>query len=347
MNIIFYIISILLLLFTSCKKEEQPIVQIDAQQGFYVVNEGNFTWGNSSLSFYDEQKNTVESNIFYKINGVPLGDVAMDMKIINNKGFITVNNSGMIYVVEPNNAKHVATITNFTSPRFILPINDSIAYVSDLYSPYISIINTKNFQNVGQIFVGRSTETMLLWKNKVFACNWSFGSKVYVMDALQHRCIDSIQVGLQPNSICIDKNETIWVLCDGGYYGNPVGHEISSLWKINPYTFHATKQLTFPSLNYPAKSLAINNSLDSLYFIWNDVYKYSISDTLFPQTAFVNSNGANFYHISIHPYKPEIIICNAKNYTSNGEISIWSINGQLIGKKMVGINPGTICFITQ
>ncbi|NMC99677.1 MAG: hypothetical protein GYA62_08155, partial [Bacteroidales bacterium] len=43
--------------------------------------------------------------------------------------------------------------------------------------------------------------------------------------------------------------------------------------------------------------------------------------------------------ISIHPYKPEIIICNAKNYTSNGEISIWSINGQLIGKKWSALIP--------
>lgn len=342
-SIIFIIITLILL--NACKKEEKPTSQIDAQQGFYVVNEGNFTWGNSSLSYYDEKTKSVETDVFYKANQVPLGDVALDMKIIHDKGFITINNSGIIYVIHPKNSKHMATISNFTSPRYILPINDSIAYISDLYSPYITLINTKTNRRVGQIFIGKSTESMLLWKNKVFACNWSFGNKVFVIDITQNQCIDSIPVGLQPNSLTIDKNENIWVLCDGGYTGNPMGHEKSSLWKINPYTNQATKHLSFPSLSYPAKSLCINNTNDSLYFIWNDIYKISVNDTMFPSYPFINANEANFYQISIHPTKPELIACDAKNYTSNGELSIFNTNGQLIEKKSVGINPRTICFI--
>ncbi|NSW46026.1 MAG: YncE family protein [Bacteroidales bacterium] len=340
----FFFLFFYTIILLSCKKENPTSETISTSSGFFIVNEGNYTWGNSSLSFYNETNQRIENNIFYKANQVPLGDVAFDMKIINSKGFITVNNSGLIYVINPENAKYIATISSFISPRYILPINDSLAYVSDLYSPYISIINTKKYQKTAQIFIGKSTESMVLWQNKVFACNWSFGNKIFVVDIHQHQCIDSIQVGLQPNSIQLDKNGNIWVLCDGGYNGNPIGHEKASLWKINPQTHEAVKKISMPSLDYPANSLSINSNADSLYFIWKDIFKVSIYDTVLPSEPFIRADNANFYSLTIHTKLPRLIVCDAKNYVANGEVRIYYLNGTLLDSKETGIIPRTICF---
>jgi hypothetical protein len=336
-------IFFLSLLLFSCKKEEKPSPLIISNNGFYIINEGNYTWGNSSLSYYDEQKYEIENNVFYNVNQVPLGDVAMDMKMIHGKGFITINNSGIIYVMEPQTAKYVATIGGLTSPRYILPVNDSLAYVTDLYSPYISIINTQTYQKTGQIFIGKSTETMVKWNNELFVTGWSFNNKVYVIDINQHNLIDSITVGLQPNSIAMDKNNNLWVLCDGGYTGNPIGYEKSSLWKINSGTRQVIKSFYLPNLSYAARSLIINNSADTLYFIWHDVYKMSFQDSILPQQPFIAAGSANFYSLWEHPSKPWFIVTDAKNYTSNGDVCIYNLNGTLLEKKQAGIIPRSFC----
>jgi|YNPMSStandDraft_1061717.scaffolds.fasta_scaffold00167_18 hypothetical protein len=328
----------------SCSKESQKNELSNNKKGFFIVNEGNFTWGNSSLSFYDEINSTIDNDIFFKANQVPLGDVAFDMKIINNKGFISINNSGIIYVINPENSKHIKTISGFISPRYILPINDSIAYVSDLYSPYITIIHTEKLQKHGTIFIGSSTESMVKVNNKVFVTSWSFKQKVYVINTITHNTIDSIIVGKQPQSIVVDKNDKIWILCDGGYQGNPIGHEAPSLWKINTLSHQVENVIIFPSLNYMARSLSINQNKDSLTFIYHHIYRISVNDTIFPNNYWLASNNKNYYTVWHHPKKPWLIISDAKNYVSRGSVLIYSTSKQLLNEIETGIIPSAFCY---
>lgn len=343
-NVLFILSSIILFLY-ACKKEnddtQPPIQNI---KGFFIVNEGNFTWGNSSLSFFDENQQQINNDVFYKANQTVLGDVAMDMKIIHNRGFIVVNNSGLIYVVDPATSKHLATIGNLISPRYILPINDTLAYVSDLYSPYMAIIHTTKLTKYGQIWVGSSTEAMVKTSNKVFVTSWSFKQKVYVIDVLQHAVIDSILVGKQPQSIVADKNDNVWVLCDGGYPGNPIGHEAPSLWKINSQTHQIEHSIYFPSNQYSARSLVINTTKDTLTFIYKHIYRMAINDTIFPTAPTITSSTQNFYTLWHHPSKPWLIASDAKNYVANGSVLIYHNNTQLLYQLQSGVIPSAFCY---
>ncbi len=339
---------IIIIFFHSCKKEYNDIqTQVQNTKGFFIVNEGNFTWGNSSLSFYDEQTHRVNNDIFYKANQTVLGDVAMDMKIIHNRGFIVVNNSGLIYVVDPVTVKHLATIGNLTSPRYILPINDTLAYVSDLYSRYITVIHTTKLIKYSQIWVGSSTEAMIKVMNKVFVTSWSFKEKVYVIDVLQHHVIDSIIVGKQPQSIVSDKHNNVWVLCDGGYPGNPIGQEAPSLWKINSQNHQVERSIYFPSSQYSARSLVINFTKDTLAFIYKHIYHMAINDTLLPPAPLISSSMQNFYTLWYHPLKPWLIVSDAKNYVANGDVLIYNLNGQQLYKFQSGVIPSAFCYYNK
>ena len=94
----------LLLLCTACMKWEYGIEEefSASGDGVFITNEGNFQYGNASLSYYDPTTMTVENEVFNRANAMKLGDVAQSMIIHDNVGWEVVNNSHVIFAIDIN-----------------------------------------------------------------------------------------------------------------------------------------------------------------------------------------------------------------------------------------------------
>lgn len=335
-----------LLFFVSCSLLEQDIENTQQGsgtwegEGIFIINEGNFTAGNGSLSFYSYDSLKIFNNIFSQVNGRPLGDVPNSMTIEGDKAYIAVNNSGKIEVININTLKSVATIQDISFPRKILVINDKKAYVSSLYSEQVIILNLLEDKVSGQINIRRSSEDMILVGDKAYISCWIGGNEIMIIDAVNDKLIDSVKVGSEPESMVMDKNKRLWVLCSGGYDGL----NFPELVSINTSDNEVENQFTFPSkLLYPT-TLRINNSGDTLYFIENGLWKMGISESGLPADPFMKPKGRLFYKLGVSPGSGDLYATNALDYQHRGFILRISRSGLVIDSAKAEIIPGAICF---
>ena len=197
------------------------------ERGLFIVNEGMFQYGNATLSYYDPETKTVENEVFHRANAFKLGDVAQSMTLHNGVGWIAVNNSHVVFAVDPDTFREVGRITNLTSPRYIHFVSDEKAYVTQIWDNRIFIVNPKRYEITGYIECpdmtaeSGSTEQMVQYGKYVFVNCWSYQNRILKIDTETDRVVGQLTVGIQPASLAMDRNNKLWTVTDGGYEGSP------------------------------------------------------------------------------------------------------------------------------
>jgi len=336
MRIYLYIIP--LFLFTiSCKKDKpfdpNPSQDIQASnRTVLIINEGNYGWGNASISLYDPQSNTLTYDYFKKQNGnANLGDVCQSVTKYNGSYYLVLNNSNKIVVVNASDFSKKNTITGFNSPRNLLPVAPNKAYVSDLYANSIQVLDLNLNVITGSIACMKGTEEMVCTNNKAFITN-SNSNYCYVINTISNEMIDSILVGKSASSIVLDKYSKIWVLSKGSSAINQLG----SLNCINPNTLVNEKKLTFQAGENPWR-LTINKTRDTLYYLNKGVYQFPINNALLPSSPLIAQGSKLFYGLGINPDDHSIYVSDAIDYVQKSKIEIYSLNGAFIKSFNAGI----------
>ncbi|MCF8302599.1 MAG: hypothetical protein K9I94_04915 [Bacteroidales bacterium] len=352
LNSLTYVLISTLVFTTACSDDDFGEVSvenslIDIEEGVFIVNEGNFGQNSSSISFFSYDSLSVTNNVFFNANNRPLGDVTQSMTIIDTLGFVVVNNSGKIEVMDLDNGNSVSTISGLPSPRAIIQINRAKAYVSDFRSDSIAIIDVNNFSITGYINLGRTSECFMKFAGVVFVCNWSEfyqpdkkNDQVVVIDAVTNQVIDSIRVVKEPNSMVIDNNGKLWVLSSGGFQND----ETPALQCIDPIERKIDKKFLFPDVNSSPEDLVINKSGDTLLFVNNDIYKMPVSAAALPSTPLVQANERNFKAMDVDPETSRIFTADALDYQQKGIVYEYTFQGDEVRSFRAGIIPGDFAF---
>ncbi len=340
-HISFYIF-IVLILCASCKKDgplhpDEPAFISPGSNGVFVVNEGNFQFGNASVSYYQEGMDQSVEDLFEPANNRPLGDVGQVMHLFNGKAYVVINNSGKIEVVNPQTFVSEAIISGFNTPRDILPVSNNKAYVSDLYAGEVTVVDLSNHSISGSISLNSASAQMALVYGHAFITSTET-NRLYVVNTLNDAVSDTVVVGFGANSIVQDKNGKLWVLCRGNF-GN-----IASLHRVDPVNNSVEESFLFSNSSDAPNSLNINGGLDTLYFLNKDVYRMAIAENSLPTHPFVAGEGRNFYGLGVHPESGNIYVSDAIDYVQRGEVLIYRPDGSHKSSFLAGIIPSTFCF---
>lgn len=317
--------------------------------GLFICNEGNFQYGNATLSYYDPATNQVQNEIFIRANGMKLGDVAQSMTIYGEKGWIVVNNSHAIFAIDLNTFKEMGRIENLTSPRYIHFLSDEKAYVTQLWDNRIFIVNPKKYEITGYIplpdmtMESGSTEQMVQYGKYVYCNCWSYQNRIVKIDTETDQVVGQLTVGIQPTSLVLDKYGKMWTVTDGGYEGSPYGYEASSLYMIDAATFTIEKQWKFKLGDAPSE-LQLNGSRVKLYWLNEDVWCMDVAADALPEKPFLESHDTKYYGLTVDPKNGEVYVADAIDYQQQGLIYRFSPDGLLLDEFNVGINPGAFCW---
>lgn len=332
------------------KWEYGDIEDFDAAgSGLFITNEGNFQYGNATLSYYNPETNQVQNEVFFRANGMKLGDVAQSMTIYDGKGWIVVNNSHVIFAIDTDTFKEVGRIENLTSPRYIHFVSDEKAYVTQIWDNRIFIVNPRKYEITGYITVpgmtmeSGSTEQMVSYGKYVFCNCWSYQNRIIKIDTETDQVVDQLEIGIQPTSLAMDKNMKLWTATDGGYEDSPYGYEAPSLYRIDPETFTVERQFRFRIGDSPSE-VQINGQGDTLYWINNDIWRMDVEADRLPVRPFLPYRDTKYYGLTVNPRNGEVYVADAIDYQQQGIIYRYSPQGELIDQFYVGIIPGAFCW---
>jgi len=325
----------------SCKKiQDKPTGTFLTGDGVFIIDEGNFRSGNGSLSFYSYDSSKVYNDLFSSINGRPLGDVPNSMGILDNKAYIIVNNSGKIEVINKSTLKSIATVNGLISPRNISFVNYSKAYITSMYSDSIIILSLKDYSISGYINIRRSSESIAITGGKAYVANWVGGKEVMVINTETDEVIDSIEVGVEPESMVTDKNQLLWVLCNGGW----MRENFAELIGINTSIDEIEKRFVFPAKLASPSCLQIDGSRETLYYLENGVQRMGIAASGLPTVPFIPQSGSYFYKIGINPANGDVFVTDAVDYQQNGLVIYYNKDGTLVSTHSTDIIPGIMYF---
>lgn len=325
----------LIIFFSSCVKDKpgarvQPQVKLSDAKKVYVVNEGPFKGsGNGAVSLYDPATGEVIENFYEVQNKLQLGNVAQSMTKIGRNYYIVVNNANKIIVCDEQFRK-IDQIDSLTSPRYILPVTNQKAYVSDLYANELTVVDLNSNSKKGSIRCPGKTERMVLIYNKAFVTNWD-KEYVYIVNTLLDAITDSIFVGSGAASIVTDKNDYIWVLASGN--GST---EAGRLTRIDAISNKVESVYLF-GVTSPPGNLCLNRTGDTLYFLNGSVYRMCISDMLLPVVPFIDKGPRNFYGLGVNPNDHTIYASDALDYSQRSQVYIFNSDGSLKGDFKAGI----------
>lgn len=338
----------------SCSSEDDNGGTLPEEPGYYsggyfILNEGVFGSGNTTVSYVDVESGQFERDIYGPANNdALLGDVGQSMGLYGEYAFIVVNVSNKVEVVNRETFERVASIEEgLSNPRYIDFINDK-AYVTnwgDAGNPeddFIAVIDLEKFVVVDKIVTQEGPEEILAHNGTLYVNlmgGWNFNDKLAVVDPVTKR-IDEITVGIMPNSVEISDG-FVWVSA-GGYPSFTEQESAGKITQIDLQTLEIVEEYDFQNATDHPYNLEVENG--KLYYsLGNSVYSAEIGATQLPAEPVLELTEVAVFR-SMEVFGDLLFVTSAtSDYTSNGTLFIYDLETfSLVESFDVGINPNGI-----
>lgn len=334
-----------LLALASCKKDD-PVApktgEIASTRGIYMLSEGSWGKNNSALSYYDIATNTVEADIYEKINKTKLGETANDLKAYGSKMYVVVSGTAgggnsFVDIMSISTGKSLKRIsfndgTNSFIPRYVA-FHQNKAYVSR-YDGVITRIDTATMAIDGdlQLMNGAvkagALEGVAVANGKLYVTNSSndyanpnsLKTKVTVIDLATFKKTKDIEVGLNPGRIAVAGNGDLYAVTSN-VWGND---NKPTLVRINSTTdaVSQTEEYGLSVINIVNDQAwtAGTTGIRAINLATGKLGNALITDA---------TSIAMPYGLTVNPFDKTVVVADAESYSATtGKAYVFSADGK-------------------
>lgn len=351
----FYLIIPLMMASCGGDDDDHGLVEPSAGSGFFIVNEGGFGNSNTSLSFYSLETQQVTNNVFQSTNSRPLGDQSQSMTIHGTDGFVVVQNSAKIEVIDIDNFESIATISDdLISPRYFIGFDANKGYVSDWgdgFSGKVHVIDLSTHSITKTISTGSGSNEMLLRGDLLYVANaGGFGvdNTISVIDTDTDEVVNIIEVGDNPSNLELDDAGNIWILGKGHLVFdadfNIVEDESSHSWLSQlGADDNIVLTIIFDGFTFNiADDLVINNTTDRIFFTYDGAVRNLSSND--GQGSFEPFIEQSLYGLALDPTTGNLIGTEAPDFSSGGSMIFYDAAGVEVSSVTIGIGPNSVVY---
>ncbi len=336
-------LSMLMLSCDSNNDGEAPLGSFD--NGLLILNEGNAAGG--SVTFVSNDLQTIQHDIFDIVNpDQSLGGYDQSMFFSDDKAFIISNFANKITVVDRYSFEYITSIsTGFDHPRYGTVLDGKI-YVTNSAGwesgsdDFLTVINLANYEIETPILVNDYAERIVAKDGKIYVANGSFsmGDSITVIDAATKQIVDTIELGIAPNSMEIVGSK-LYALCNGFGMDSKLYVIDISGGNLN------TTGLVFPSTMQNAFNLDIEG--DYAYFnVAGKVYKMELNEFFVQDVPlFDTQSESDYIGYGFAVNGGRVYIAEAtEDFSSDGKVYVYSTEGTFIDEIPAGLGPNGIYF---
>lgn len=342
--------------FISCQKENSDN-QLTAGllHGAFISNEGLYGAGNGSVTYFNSDSDKVTSNLYYQANGRQAGDVVQSFCVFENKGFLAVNNSGKLEVLDMKTFKTLGVIAA-TYPRYFLPVDSTKGYLTNGIYGGVYVVDLKNYKITNTIAVGAEPENLIRAGNYVYVANGNYGNDntVSVIDMSTDKVVKTITVADGTVNLVADANDNVWVLCQGkvvydASWTKIVSETDSKLVCLTNNQISKSFVIGHTGDGFNPVSLALSQDKKTIYFAEKDgIYQVPVSSTSIPVKPFIPTFTTSYSFtpnaVGVNPANGDIYVLQANGYSANGKAYVFSKSGVLKTSFDTGIGPNGVIF---
>lgn len=336
-------------LLTSCNDDfvDMPDNPIPTElSGYYVLNSGKMGSNNATLTFYDPTTQETIEDLFEPANGRRLGDTANDMIIYGSKMYIAVYGSQVIEVTDLQ-GKSIKQIKGSSSqplqPRAFVSYGGKV-YVS-LYDGYVASIDTTSLEIDQQVKVGRNPEQLVTANGKLYVANSGgldyntpvgYDKTVSVIDLRTFTETQKIETVLNPCNMQINSEEDIFLVSMGNYADIP-----NTLQKIDTQA----DTISVITNSNATEMASLGYYIFMMYSQYDENWNQTISYFLYDAINNVKKADLPLGKEVFQPYKiaadkrTNTLFVTESDYTNNGDVFYFDINGKKQGQFEAGLNP--------
>lgn len=347
-----YSTLLILLLLTSCTDPVRDSGESAARQVVLVANEGNFTEGNGSLTWFVPGEETTWQKRFEQVNQRPLGGIIQSITRSDTHLYIVTNSPNKIEKVSLPDMTHEQTL-NLDDPAItpvrIVLTEEGHGYVSSLYDHSVYRVNlTTMTLDPDPIATGENPQDLLLSDGNLFVANNGFGNDetLTVIDTETDQATETLTVGPGPLQMELDHSGRLWVLSAGriaydeNWNRQPENDLPGQIDILDPATMTSVERIELES---QAISFALDPRTGYAWILSEEGVLRIGLDTLVLEAT--NLPARRFESIGVSPWSEQLYLGQSLGFDQSGQVLIASPEGALADSFQTGIAPVQIEFL--